>query len=135
MQVKVLQNAPSEHSAILLTFIKIPFVFKTFFLILSGRIRQVLLYLSASCKSWNVSVAIFFYSSSNLFSVWYRALVRGWNDIDAIDVIDFGPMVACTCSFDVSRMSTDVRCCYGSCGKLCQTRVKCEQHGYTHRSR
>ena len=30
MQVKILQNAPKEHSAILLTFIKIPFVFKTF---------------------------------------------------------------------------------------------------------
>ena len=26
---KVLQNAPKEHSAILLTFIKVPFVFKT----------------------------------------------------------------------------------------------------------
>ena len=32
MQVKVLQNAPREHSAILLTFIKLPFVFKTFVL-------------------------------------------------------------------------------------------------------
>ena len=29
MQVKVLQNAPKEHSAILSTFIKLPFVFKT----------------------------------------------------------------------------------------------------------
>ena len=29
---KVLQNAPREHSAILLTCIKLPFVFKTFFL-------------------------------------------------------------------------------------------------------
>ena len=29
---KVLQNAPREHSAILLTFIKLPFVFKTFVL-------------------------------------------------------------------------------------------------------
>ena len=36
----VLQSAPREHSAILLTFIKLPFVFKTF---LSGRLRQVLL--------------------------------------------------------------------------------------------
>ena len=27
---KVLQNAPREHSAILLTFIKLPLVFKTF---------------------------------------------------------------------------------------------------------
>ena len=26
---KVLQNAPKEHSAILLTFVKLPFVFKT----------------------------------------------------------------------------------------------------------
>ena len=29
MQVKVLQNAPREHSAILSTFIRLPFVFKT----------------------------------------------------------------------------------------------------------
>ena len=29
---KVLQNTPKEHSAILLTFIKLPFVFKTFVL-------------------------------------------------------------------------------------------------------
>ena len=32
MQVKILQNAPREHSAILLTFIKLPFVFKAFVL-------------------------------------------------------------------------------------------------------
>ena len=32
MQVKVLQNAPREHSVILSTFIKLPFVFKTFVL-------------------------------------------------------------------------------------------------------
>ena len=32
MQIKVLQNAPREQSAILLTFIKLPFVFKTFVL-------------------------------------------------------------------------------------------------------
>ena len=32
MQVKVLQHAPREHSAILLTFIKQPFVFQTFVL-------------------------------------------------------------------------------------------------------
>ena len=32
MQVKVLQNAPREHSAILLTFIKLPFIIKTFLL-------------------------------------------------------------------------------------------------------
>ena len=38
---KMLQG---EHSAILLTFIKLPFVFKTFVLsILSGRLRQVFL--------------------------------------------------------------------------------------------
>ena len=42
----MLQNAPREHSAILSTFIKLPFVFKTFVLsILSGRFRQVLLYI------------------------------------------------------------------------------------------
>ena len=44
MQVKVLQNAPIEHSAILSTFIKLQFVFKPFVLsILSDRLRQVLL--------------------------------------------------------------------------------------------
>ena len=32
MQVKNLQNAPREHSAILSTFIKLPFVFKSFVL-------------------------------------------------------------------------------------------------------
>ena len=32
MQVKVLQNAPREHSAILSTSIKLPFVVKTFVL-------------------------------------------------------------------------------------------------------
>ena len=32
-----------EHSATLSTFIKLPFVFKTFFSILSGRLRQVLM--------------------------------------------------------------------------------------------
>ena len=42
---KVLQNALSEHSAILSTFIKLPFVLKIFVLsILSGRFTQVLLY-------------------------------------------------------------------------------------------
>ena len=32
MQVKVFQNAPREHSTILSTFIKLPFVVKTFVL-------------------------------------------------------------------------------------------------------
>ena len=32
MQVKSIKNAPREHSAILSTFIKLPFVFKTFVL-------------------------------------------------------------------------------------------------------
>ena len=45
MQVKVLQNAPLEHSVILLTCIKRLLVLKTYFLSsLSGRLRQVLLY-------------------------------------------------------------------------------------------
>ena len=46
MQVKVLQNAPREHSAILLTCIKRLLVLKTFLFLssLSGRFRQVLLY-------------------------------------------------------------------------------------------
>ena len=39
----MLQNAPREHSAILSTFIKLPFVFKIFVMsILSVRLRQVL---------------------------------------------------------------------------------------------
>ena len=43
---KVLQNAPREHSAILSTFIKLPYVFKTFDLsVLSDCLRQALLYL------------------------------------------------------------------------------------------
>ena len=38
-------NAPRDHSAILMTSIKLPFVFKTFLcLFLSGCLRQVLLY-------------------------------------------------------------------------------------------
>ena len=40
MQVKSIE----EHSAIVLTFIKLPFVFKTFLSVFSGRLRQVLLY-------------------------------------------------------------------------------------------
>ena len=46
MQVKVLQNAPREHSAILLTCIKRLLVLKTFLFLssLNGRFRQVLLY-------------------------------------------------------------------------------------------
>ena len=39
---KVLQNAPREHSAILSTFTKLPFIFVMY--ILSGCLRQVLLY-------------------------------------------------------------------------------------------
>ena len=48
MQVKVLQNAQREHSAILSIFIKQPFVVKTFVLSVldrfTGRFRQVLVY-------------------------------------------------------------------------------------------
>ena len=41
---KYCRMLPLEHSAILLTFIKLPFAIKTFVLsILSGRLRQVLL--------------------------------------------------------------------------------------------
>ena len=56
---KVLQNAPREHSAILLTFIKQPFVFKIIVLsILSGRLKQVLLYLGIqiSADRWKPKV-------------------------------------------------------------------------------
>ena len=43
----VLQNAPREHSAI---FIKLPSVLKIWFSIfLSGRLRQVLLYMKCDC--------------------------------------------------------------------------------------
>ena len=50
MQAKVLQNAPMEHSAVLLTCIKLPHGSKTFVLsIFSGCFRQVLLYLSIYC--------------------------------------------------------------------------------------
>ena len=41
-----------EHSAILSTFIKLPFAIKSFILsILSGRLRQVLLYLASMSAS------------------------------------------------------------------------------------
>ena len=44
-----------EHSAILLTFIKLPYVIKIFVLsILSGRLRQVLLYISIKERSGSV---------------------------------------------------------------------------------
>ena len=45
-----MQNAPREHSAIVLTLNKLLFVFKTFLfcLFLSGRLRQVLLCVSIS---------------------------------------------------------------------------------------
>ena len=47
-----MQNAPREHSAILSTFIKLPFVVKTFVLsIFCGPFRQVLLYASLSKSS------------------------------------------------------------------------------------
>ena len=47
MQVKSIAKCSLKHSAILSTFIKLPFVFKTFVLaFLSGRLRQVLLYLA-----------------------------------------------------------------------------------------
>ena len=47
MQVKSI----AEHSEILSTFIKLPFVIKIFvFSILSGRFRQVLLYVFSSDK-------------------------------------------------------------------------------------
>ena len=47
MQVKYIEEcSKGEHSAILLTFIKLPFVIKIFVLpFLSGRIKHVLLYI------------------------------------------------------------------------------------------
>ena len=48
MHVKITAECSLEHSAILLTCIKLPSVFKTFVLsILSGRLRQVLLIYSS----------------------------------------------------------------------------------------
>ena len=50
----VLQNAPREHSAILSTFIMVPFVIKIFgffFLFLSGRFTQVLLYFHCNLQN------------------------------------------------------------------------------------
>ena len=41
---KYLQNAPREHSAILLTFIKLPFVFRTFVLSIFSGCLKVSLY-------------------------------------------------------------------------------------------
>ena len=49
MQVK---SIAEEHSIILSTFINLPFVFKTFDLsILSGRLRQILLYIHVTDAS------------------------------------------------------------------------------------
>ena len=54
MQVKsIAECSKGEHSAILLTFIKLPFVIEILVLsILSGRFTQVLLYMSGYCTSW-----------------------------------------------------------------------------------
>ena len=49
---KYCRMLPLEHSAIRLTFIKLPFVITIFvFLFLSGRFRQVLLYMKFLCQS------------------------------------------------------------------------------------
>ena len=46
MEVKIIAECSKRHSTILLTFIKLPFVIKVFVMsILSGRFRQVLLYI------------------------------------------------------------------------------------------
>ena len=51
---KVLQNAPSKHSAILLTFIKLPFVFKTFILSIFEWLLKT--GFTVSLKSYKMSV-------------------------------------------------------------------------------
>ena len=59
MQVKSIEG---EHSAILSTFIKLPFVIKIFVcLLLSGRFRQVLLYMYLFIFMFTVSYYIIYY--------------------------------------------------------------------------
>ena len=56
MKAKVLQNALLEHSATLLTCIKLYSVLKTnFWSFLSGRLRQVLLYIHCCTYPYTVS--------------------------------------------------------------------------------
>ena len=51
MQVKSVAECSEKHSAILLTFTKLPFVIKIFVLsFLSGRLQQVLLYMHKAKK-------------------------------------------------------------------------------------
>ena len=60
-----------EHSAILSTLIKLPFVIKTFFcLFLSGRFTQVLLYMKAQASSFagNALEAVHIYAISTKIS-------------------------------------------------------------------
>ena len=80
---KVLQNAPREHSAILLTFIKLSFVFKTFVLSnLSGRLRQVLLYSQfypQILHNW-INDTITAVLKENLHTLLIIALSHYWNN-------------------------------------------------------
>ena len=58
-----------EHSAILLTFIKLPFVIKifVFFSILIGRLKQVLLYILGGVYIWILGSKIQFCNGPNFF--------------------------------------------------------------------
>ena len=73
MQVKSIQNTPREHSAILSTFIKLPFVFETCFLsFLSGCLRQVLLYQTKVAQSLHLSFSpLYFPLFLKCFSLLY----------------------------------------------------------------
>ena len=54
-----MQTATVEHSAVLLTCIKLPHCFKTLFCIfLSGRLRQVSLYRGTQNSDQNVSLRL-----------------------------------------------------------------------------
>ena len=66
---KVLQNALLERSAILLTCIKLPSVFKTLVLsIFSGRLRQVLLCVFVYVLCWFCDIVLCVFSSFAIMS-------------------------------------------------------------------
>ena len=78
MQVKVFQNAPKEHSAIFSTFIKLPFVFKTFVLsifewLLNNK-TDFTVYPPKFTKLWHY---IFFAVSQLTFSLIFVRVING----------------------------------------------------------
>ena len=74
MQVKVLQNALLEHSAIHSTIIKLSFVFKTF----------VLSFFEWPLKT-GFTVNVFTFHFRRLFS-WYFSVLNMWYDCGPLDV-------------------------------------------------